>query len=108
MFEAKLTDGYIFKKIIESIKEVVEEANLYISKEGVIMRAMDSSHVALVCLNLSKEGFESYRCDKDQVIGINIKDFSKFMKFVEPNDTLLMRAKQNATTLYVESVSHKN
>ena len=69
---------------------------------------MDGSHVALVSLKLSKEGFDNFRCDKDQVLGINVKDFSKFMKFVEPNDSILLRAKQNATNLYVESVSHKN
>jgi proliferating cell nuclear antigen len=54
---------------------------------------MDSSHVALVSLNLTKEGFDKYRCDKDQVLGINIKEFAKFMKFVEANDSILLRAK---------------
>jgi proliferating cell nuclear antigen len=57
------------------------------------MQAMDSSHVALVALNLSKEGFDKYRCDKDQVLGIDIKEFSKFMKFIEANDSILLRAK---------------
>jgi proliferating cell nuclear antigen len=108
MFEAKLSDGYIFKKIIDSIKDIVDTANIHISKNGLEMQAMDGSHVALVSLKLSKEGFDSFKCDKDQVLGINVKDFSKFMKFVEPNDSILLRAKQNATTLYVESVSHKN
>lgn len=33
---------------------------------------MDTSHVALVSLNLSMEGFEQYRCDTNVVLGINI------------------------------------
>jgi proliferating cell nuclear antigen len=108
MFEAKLSDGFIFKKIIDSIKDIVDVANIHISKNGIEMQAMDGSHVALVSLKLSKEGFDSFKCTKDQVLGINVKDFSKFIKFVEQNDSLLLRAKPNATTLYVESVSAKN
>ena len=108
MFEAKLSDGYIFKKIIDSIKDIVDLANIHVTKNGLEMQAMDGSHVALVSLKLSKEGFDSFRCDKDQILGINVKDFSKFMKFVEPNDSILLRAKQNANSLYVESISSKN
>jgi hypothetical protein len=35
MFEAKLSDGYIFKKIIESIKDTVDIANFNISPQGL-------------------------------------------------------------------------
>lgn len=31
MFEAKLNDGFIFKKIIESIKDIVDSANIQVS-----------------------------------------------------------------------------
>ena len=65
------------------------------------MNAMDSSHVALVTLNLTKDGFEKFRCDSPQVLGLNIKEFSKFMKFIEPNDSLLLRAEPNATKSFV-------
>lgn len=34
MFEAKLTEGYIFKKIIESIKDLVTDVNLDVSPSG--------------------------------------------------------------------------
>ena len=34
MFEAKLSEGYVFKKIIESIKDVVNEVNLEITPNG--------------------------------------------------------------------------
>ena len=34
MFEAKLTEGVILKKIVESIKDIVTEANIDISPSG--------------------------------------------------------------------------
>ena len=34
MFEAKLTEGSIFKKIVESIKDLVNDVNIDISPSG--------------------------------------------------------------------------
>jgi proliferating cell nuclear antigen len=48
MFEAKLQDGTILKKIVDSIKELVTDVNLDVNSTGISLQAMDSSHVALV------------------------------------------------------------
>jgi len=64
MFEAKLSEGGIFKKIIDSIKDLVKDVNLEVSPTGLSMQAMDSSHVALVSMNLTMEGFDTFRSDK--------------------------------------------
>lgn len=34
MFEAKLTEGVVFKKIVESIKDIVTDVNIDISPSG--------------------------------------------------------------------------
>lgn len=34
MFEAKLTEGHILKKIIEAIKDIVTDVNLDVSASG--------------------------------------------------------------------------
>lgn len=34
MFEAKLTEGHILKKIIEAIKDIVNDVNLDVSPSG--------------------------------------------------------------------------
>ena len=48
MFEAKLSDGTVLKRIVDSIKDLVQDVNLDISATGISLQAMDSSHVALV------------------------------------------------------------
>jgi proliferating cell nuclear antigen len=58
MFEAKLTEGHTLKKIVEAIKDLVTDVNLDVSPQGISLQAMDTSHVALVSLFLSMEGFE--------------------------------------------------
>ena len=61
MFEARLVQGSLFKKIIEAIKELVIDANLECNENGISMQAMDSSHVSLCALNLKTEGFDHFR-----------------------------------------------
>ena len=60
---------------------------------------MDTSHVALVSLNLSMEGFESYRCDSNVVLGINIANLSKVLKLSDPSDSITLQADQDPSTL---------
>lgn len=75
MFEAKLADGSILKKIIESIKDLVTEANFECSSTGISVQAMDISHVSLISLELSSELFFEYRCDRNIVLGVNIAEY---------------------------------
>jgi len=80
MFQAKLTEGALFKKLIDIIKDLVTDVNFDISETGISLQALDSSHVSLVSLNLSAEGFEEYRCDKSMTLGVSIANLSKIMK----------------------------
>jgi proliferating cell nuclear antigen len=51
---------------------------------------MDTSHVALVSLNLTMEGFDYYRADTNMVIGISISNLSKVMKLADNNDKITL------------------
>lgn len=60
---------------------------------------MDGSHVALVSLNLSMEGFEHYRADTTMVLGINVAVLAKVMKLADPSDSITLSAEDNPTHL---------
>jgi len=53
---------------------------------------MDSSHVALVSMHLSVDGFEKYRADTNMTIGLNINNLSKVMKLADNNDSITLQA----------------
>ena len=95
MFEAKLKDGTILKRIVEAIKELVTEVNLDVSASGISIQAMDSSHVALVQLKLEKTGFETYKCDMPMTLGLSIANLSKVMKLVSNSDSIILRCNQS-------------
>ena len=52
MFEAKLAEAIVLKKIIDAIKDLVTDVNIDATPNGISLQAMDSSHVALVSLTL--------------------------------------------------------
>ena len=72
MFEARLVQGSMWKKVLESIKDLLTEAIFDCSSTGITLQAMDSSHVSLVSLSMKSEGFDTYRCDRNLSMGINL------------------------------------
>lgn len=74
MFSATYNQGVLFKKIVDSIKELVKNVNIDASGQGLSLQAMDSSHVALVSLTLNESGFDNYRCDRPITLGLSIEN----------------------------------
>lgn len=83
--EAKFAGGALnlLKKTIESISEMVEDAELKVSDKGITLQVMDSMHVCLVNIFISKDIFNSYRCDRSLVLGIKLKNFNKIIKSIK-------------------------
>ena len=78
MFEARILQGSILKKVLESIKDLVTDANFECTTNGFALQAMDSSHVSLVALMLRSTGFDHYRCDRDVTMGMNLLNMVRF------------------------------
>jgi proliferating cell nuclear antigen len=72
MFEARLDDSSVFKRIIESIKDLVKMVNIDVNSKGISIQAMDSCHVALVSLMLKEKAFSYYSCQKPLTLGLMI------------------------------------
>ncbi len=99
MFEAKILQAGLLKNVLESVKDLVTEANFECSSNGITLQSMDSSHVSLVQLLLRADGFESYRCDKTIALGINMESFSKIMKCANNDDKVTLKANDSTDKL---------
>lgn len=99
MFEARLVQSSILKKVLEAIKELLNQASFDCSNSGIQLQAMDNSHVSLVSLNLRSDGFDKYRCDRNLSMGINLASMSKIMKCAGNDDVLTIKAQDNADTV---------
>jgi len=99
MFEARLTQGGMLKKITESMKDLVTEANFDCSSTGISLQAMDSSHVSLVALLLRAEGFDHYRCDRNISLGINLGSMGKVLKCCNNDDIVTLKSDESGDTM---------
>ena len=72
----------LFVNIFESIYPVLNDVTIRISKNGMYISEMDSSHVCLVQVNIEKEDFSSfsYTSDLEHTLGINLASFVSILK----------------------------
>ncbi|KAF5804600.1 putative proliferating cell nuclear antigen, PCNA [Helianthus annuus] len=99
MLELRLVQGSLLKKVMESLKDLVTDANFDCSATGFSLQAMDSSHVALVSLLLRSEGFEHYRCDRNLSMGMNLNNMSKMLKCAGNDDIITLKADDGSDTV---------
>eukprot|EP01017_Pseudomicrothorax_dubius_P005210 TRINITY_DN1125_c0_g3_i2.p1 TRINITY_DN1125_c0_g3~~TRINITY_DN1125_c0_g3_i2.p1 ORF type:complete len:277 (-),score=83.95 TRINITY_DN1125_c0_g3_i2:77-907(-) len=98
MFEARLEQGIILKKIVEAIKEIVSSVNIEVGPSGINIQAMDPSHIALVSLTLQETGFTDYRADRSFVIGLDVNNLFKILKIAGNDDIITMKTEQEEPT----------
>jgi len=105
MFEARLLQGGILKKLMDSVQGLLTEANFDCSSSGITLQAMDAAHVSLVALFLRAEGFHHFRADRNISLGISLTALSKILKCAGADDIITLKAEDNGenVTLMFES-----
>lgn len=101
MYEARLIEGALLKKIIDAVRELVTDANLDCSESGISMQAMDSSHVSLCALMIRSDGFDHYRCDRSLSLGLSMANIAKILKCAGNKDTVTLKTEDSADTLTI-------
>lgn len=92
----KMTDARLWKKIVGAISTLVDEGTFTIDKNGIKLRAMDPSHVAMVDFEWPKTVFDDYNCDTPTELCINISEMLKFLKRIGRNESLELSVDQQA------------
>jgi len=108
MFEARLVNGIVFKQIIDSIANLVNDVNVDCSKEEISIQCLDSAHVSLVSVSLSCAVFEHYRCDRALTLGFNTANMMKIMKMMGKDDVLILKAEDEPNDLVMMFENEKS
>lgn len=99
MFEARLLSAVTLKKVLDAIKDLLNEGTFECSDSGIQLQAMDNSHVSLVSLSLRSDGFDKYRCDRNISMGMNLGSMAKILKCANNEDNVTVKAQDNADTV---------
>eukprot|EP00919_Chromeraceae_sp_WS-2016_P037323 GHVR01088943.1.p2 GENE.GHVR01088943.1~~GHVR01088943.1.p2 ORF type:complete len:104 (+),score=8.29 GHVR01088943.1:8758-9069(+) len=99
MFEARLEESGFFRRIIDSIKDLVKMVNIDVTTKGISIQAMDSCHVALVSLQLREKAFSYYTCHKPLTLGLAIENVSKILKIAGNDDSMTLQCEEDPSHL---------
>jgi len=80
VFKIKMTDPKLLRDMFSAIAILVDEATFNVDPEGIQLRAMDPSRVAMVDFQWSKDVFDDYQCDQPQKMCINISELLKLLR----------------------------
>ncbi|KAF4581148.1 proliferating cell nuclear antigen [Ophiocordyceps camponoti-floridani] len=108
MLEARLEQANILKKLVDSIKDLVQDCNFDCNDSGIALQAMDNSHVALVSMMLKAEGFSPYRCDRNIPLGVNLASLTKVLRAAQNEDILTLKAQDAPDVLNLVFESSEN
>ena len=90
LFQAKTVQGLVLKTLSESIKDIITDGNLVISKEGISLKAMDTSSTALVNFKLNATQFEEFECERKLIAGVNLASLHRMVRPVTNQDALTL------------------
>ncbi|MCD6431567.1 DNA polymerase sliding clamp, partial [Candidatus Bathyarchaeota archaeon] len=88
MFKLKMAEAKLLRDMATAISILVDEATFKINPEGMNLRAMDPSRVAMVDFEWPKTIFEEYTCTEPTKMCINISELLKLLKRAGKNEPL--------------------
>ena len=101
MFEARFVNAILLKRILDAIKDLVQDVNLLCTEDGIELQSMDSSHVALVNFTILAEACSVYRCSETLTLGINVANLTKIVKCAESDDSVVLRQSKDQSKLEI-------
>jgi proliferating cell nuclear antigen len=90
VFKASVSDAKLWKNLLAAISTLIEEADFNATPDGIKLRSMDPSHVAMVDFEWQKTAFEEYTCQEPTKIRVNIASMLKLLKRVGSDEVLEM------------------
>ncbi|MCW3976371.1 MAG: hypothetical protein NWE77_00390, partial [Candidatus Bathyarchaeota archaeon] len=76
----RMANAKLLRDMITVISTLVDEATFNINPEGIKLRAMDPSRVAMIDFEWPKTIFDEYRCDAPSKMCINVSEMLKLLR----------------------------
>ena len=86
MFKAKVRME-VLRELVEVISTLVTEVKLTVSKDGIDVKAVDPSHVAMLVVSLKKSAFEEFTGESTE-IGLDVEKLKEVLRLSKPGDSI--------------------
>ena len=99
MFKARIKADNL-KEFIGTVGSLVDEAKLNVNEDGMQIKAVDPSHVAMIEANLIKSAFDSYEADVAEM-GIDVDKFKTVLAVAGKEDMVNLEKDDKLNRLVV-------
>ncbi|MGC8631538.1 MAG: DNA polymerase sliding clamp [Thermoprotei archaeon] len=94
-----LKDPRGFRDIIQNASGVVSEGVFRISNNGLVMKELDPSRIAMVEFDFPPTAFESLEVESEEKLGVNLEELLNVLKRLRPEDTLTLESDKGKLTV---------
>jgi len=88
MFKLKVQDAKLLRDMCTAISILVDEATFKIEPDGLKLRAMDPSRVAMIDFEWPKTIFQEYICTEPTKMCLNISELLKLLKRASKDESV--------------------
>ncbi len=88
MFKATMNDARLFRNLLGAISSLIEEADFNATPDGIKLRSMDPSHIAMVDFEWPKAAFDSYECAGNTKLRLSVSNLLKLLKRTRSDESI--------------------
>ena len=108
MFKAVLSDVNLFKNVVSTAAELIDEGIFKANKNGLRLTAADRAMVAVVDLNVPATAFDELTVEGEAKLPINLTNFISVLKRASSKDKLIMELVDNKLKLTMKNSSTRS
>lgn len=86
MFKLKFKKAKLLAAYFNAFNAVLDEPTFQVNAEGLTLRDIDPSRVAMFDVNFPSKAFEAFQCDKDTLFTVNLLTLYKLLKTADDTE----------------------
>jgi len=106
--QLKTIQAVAIKSLVEILKDIINDVNVYFDKTGMKIVALDVARVTLIHVILHAENFEEYSCPEDVTVGMNMSNIFKLLKSISNNDIISITNTDEDLIIHVTNSTKKS
>lgn len=90
LMRLRFVDARVWRYSIAAVEDLIENAIMVVNESGLMMRAMDPAHVAMIEFMIPREGFDIIDIDKEYRIPVNLENMMKILRRAGKKDEIVI------------------
>src|SRR5881296_607155 len=88
MFKATMNDARLFRNLLGAISSLIEEADFTAGPDGIKLRSMDPSHIAMVDFEWPRTAFDSCESTANTKLRLSVSNLLKLLKRTRSEESI--------------------